>query len=49
MVHASEGLRAALAPQLKHLPLVATAAALAVMDALLLFAGLRQFRRKAVS
>ena len=49
MVHASEGLRAALAPQLKHLPLIATATALAVMDAVLLIVGLRQFRRKAVT
>jgi ABC-2 type transport system permease protein len=49
MVHASEGLRGTLAPQFPHLPFVVVAPALAAFDALLLFIGLLQFRRKAVS
>jgi ABC-2 type transport system permease protein len=49
MVHASEGLRGTLAPQFPHLPIPAVIAALAAFDALLLFLGLVQFRRKAVS
>ncbi|MGC9970727.1 MAG: ABC transporter permease [Bryobacteraceae bacterium] len=49
MVHASEGLRGTLAPQFPHLPIPVVIAALAAFDALLLFLGLVQFRRKAVS
>jgi ABC-2 type transport system permease protein len=49
MVHASEGLRGTLAPQFPHLPIPAVIAALAAFDALLLFVGMHQFRRKAVS
>ena len=49
LVHASEGLRGALAPQFPHLPAVAVIAALLAFDAALLTIGLIQFRRKAVS
>jgi ABC-2 type transport system permease protein len=49
LVYASEGLRGVLAPQFPHLPSVAVLPALAVLDAILLTAGLIQFRRKAVS
>jgi len=49
LVYASEGLRATLVPQFPHLSLVAVLVGLAVFDVLLLAAGLRQFRRKAVS
>ncbi|MGI8785676.1 MAG: ABC transporter permease [Acidobacteriota bacterium] len=49
LVYASEGLRATLVPQFPHLPLVASLTGLALFDLLLLAAGLRQFRRKAVS
>jgi hypothetical protein len=49
MVYASEGLRGTLAPQFPHLPTGPVIATLAAIDGLLLFLGLRQFRRKAVS
>jgi len=49
LVYASEGLRAVLVPQFPHLSLVAVLAGLVIFDALLLTAGLRQFRNKAVS
>ncbi len=49
LVYASEGLRGTLVPQSPHLSLLAVLIALAVFDALLLVAGLRQFRNKAVS
>ena len=49
LVYASEGLRGALAPQIPHIPLPAILGALAVMDALFLFFGLKKFQRKAVS
>ena len=49
LVYASEGLRATLVPQFPHLPLVAVLVGLVIFDALLLTAGLRQFRKKAVS
>lgn len=49
LVYASEGLRATLVPQFPHLPLVVALAGLALFDVLLLVAGLRQFRRKAVN
>lgn len=49
LVYASEGLCAVLVPQFPHLPLVAVLVGLAIFDTLLLTAGLRQFRKKAVS
>ena len=49
LVYASEGLRAALVPQFTHLPITAVLVALLFFDALLLFVGLRQFEKKAVS
>jgi ABC-2 type transport system permease protein len=49
LVYASEGLRAVLVPQFPHLSLMAVLGGLVIFDALLLTAGLRQFRNKAVS
>jgi ABC-2 type transport system permease protein len=49
LVYASEGLRATLVPQFPHLPLWAVLLALAVFDVIFLVAGLRQFRKKAVT
>ena len=49
LVYASEGLRGTLVPQFPHLSLTAVLVALALFDVLLLAAGLRQFRSKAVS
>ena len=49
LVYASEGLRGALAPQTPHMNTLAVVCALLVIDAVLLTAGLMQFRRKAVS
>jgi ABC-2 type transport system permease protein len=49
LVYSSEGLRAALVPQFSHLSTVAILIALGFFDLLLLFLGLRQFERKAVS
>jgi ABC-2 type transport system permease protein len=49
LVYASEGLRATLVPQSSHLSLIAVLAALVFFDVLLLFVGLRQFEKKAVS
>jgi ABC-2 type transport system permease protein len=49
IVYASEGFRGTLAPQLSHLPLWAVFTAVAAYDLLLIAAGLRQFRKKAVS
>jgi ABC-2 type transport system permease protein len=49
LVYASEGLRGTLVPQFPHLSTVAVLIALAVFDTLFLVAGLRQFRKKAVS
>ena len=49
LVYASEGLRGTLVPQFPHLPLIGVLLGLAAFDALLLTAGLRQFRKKAVS
>lgn len=49
LVYASEGLRGTLVPQFPHLPLWAVLIGLLVFDSLLLAAGLRQFRRKAVT
>jgi ABC-2 type transport system permease protein len=49
LVYASEGLRGTLVPQFPHLPVLVVLVALTVFDALFLGAGLRQFRRKAIS
>lgn len=49
LVYASEGLRATLVPKFPHLSTVAVVAALLLFDILLLFIGMRQFERKAVS
>jgi ABC-2 type transport system permease protein len=49
LVYASEGLRGALVPKFPHLSTVAVVAALLFFDVLLLFIGMRQFERKAVS
>ena len=49
LVYASEGLRVTLVPQFPHLSLAAVLVGLVIFDALLLTAGLRQFRNKAVS
>ena len=49
LVYASEGMRATLVPQFPHLPITAVLVALLFFDVLLLFVGLRQFEKKAVS
>jgi len=49
LVYASEGLRAALVPQFPHLSTAAILIVLVGVDVLLLFVGLRQFEKKAVS
>jgi ABC-2 type transport system permease protein len=49
LVYASEGLRGTLVPQFPHLPVAGVLIALTAFDVLLLVAGLRQFRNKAVS
>ena len=49
LVYASEGLRAALAPQVPHIRLPIVLAALTLLDGLLLTLGLAKFRKKAVS
>ena len=49
LVYASEGLRASLVPGFPHLSMTAVLAALAIFDLLLLFVGLRQFDKKAIS
>lgn len=49
LVYASEGMRGTLVPQFPHLSLIAVLVALIAFDVLLLVAGLRQFRKKAVS
>jgi ABC-2 type transport system permease protein len=49
LVYASEGLRGTLAPQVPHIPFLLIIGALALMDAALLFAGLKKFAAKAVS
>ena len=48
MVYASEGLRAALVPQFPHLSLTGVLTGLLLFDGVLLWAGLRQFNRKAI-
>jgi ABC-2 type transport system permease protein len=49
LVYASEGLRGALAPQVPHIPFPAVLGALAVMNLVFLFFGLKKFQRMAVS
>jgi ABC-2 type transport system permease protein len=52
LVYASEGLRTTLVPQFQrspHLPMLAVLVMLLIFDVLLLFLGLRQFEKKAVS
>jgi len=49
LVYASEGFRSALVPNSPHLPHVVILAALVAFDTVLLFFGLRQFRRKALT
>jgi ABC-2 type transport system permease protein len=49
LVYASEGLRGTMVPQFPHLPIVAVLVGLLVFDTAFLTAGLRQFRKKAVS
>lgn len=49
LVYASEGFRSALVPNSPHLPHVVILAALVAFDAALLWIGLRQFQRRAVS
>jgi ABC-2 type transport system permease protein len=50
LVYASEGMRATLVPGFSsHLPVAAILAALAFFDLLLLWVGLRQFEKKAIS
>ena len=49
LVYASEGLRGALAPQVSHIDTMIVIGALAVIDMVLLYVGLRKFHQKAVS
>ena len=49
LVYASEGLRGTLAPQYPHISLAVVTAALAMIDAALIGAGLNRFYRKAIS
>jgi ABC-2 type transport system permease protein len=49
LVYASEGLRGTLVPQFPHISVLVVLIALTIFDAGFLAAGLRQFRRKAVS
>jgi ABC-2 type transport system permease protein len=49
LVYASEGLRATLVQKFPHLSTIAVVVALLLFDMLLLFIGMRQFERKAVS
>jgi ABC-2 type transport system permease protein len=49
LVYASEGLRGTMAPQYPHIPTLVVAAALVVIDGLLIWAGLKRFFAKAVS
>lgn len=49
LVYASEGLRAALTPSVPHMPLAAILAALIGVTVLLMWLGLRGFRRRAIS
>ena len=49
LVYASEGLRGALVPQVPHMNTLIVIGALAAIDLLMLFLGLKKFRQKAVS
>ena len=49
LVYACEGLRATLAPQFPHLPMIAILPALIALDGLLVATGLARFRKKALS
>ena len=49
LVYASEGLRGTLAPQFPHIDTTIVIGALAAIDALLLYLGLKKFHQKAVS
>jgi ABC-2 type transport system permease protein len=49
LVYASEGLRGSLAPQFPHIDTLIVIGALAVIDAVLLYLGLKKFHQKAVS
>lgn len=49
LVYASEGLRGALAPQIPHIPIPAVLGALALMNGIFLWFGLKKFHQKAVS
>jgi ABC-2 type transport system permease protein len=49
LVYASEGLRGALAPQVSHIDTMIVIGALAVIDMVLLYVGLKKFHQKAVS
>jgi ABC-2 type transport system permease protein len=49
LVYASEGLRGTLVPQAPHINTMVVIAALVLIDAILLWAGLAKFRKKAVS
>jgi ABC-2 type transport system permease protein len=49
VVYASEGLRGTLVPSFPHLPLGVIIGALALFDAVFLFAGIMRFQKKAVS
>ncbi len=48
LVHASEGLRGVLTPHVEHMPVWVVMLVLALMDALIVAAGLNQFMKKAV-
>ncbi len=49
LVYASEGLRGALVPQVSHINTMIVIGALAVIDIVLLYVGLKKFHQKAVS
>lgn len=49
LVYASEGFRSALVPRSQHLPVAAILTALLVFDLILLWFGMRQFKRKAIT
>src|SRR5260370_361309 len=49
LVYASEGMRATLPPQLRHLSITVVILALLFFDVLLLVLGLRQFEKKSVT
>jgi ABC-2 type transport system permease protein len=49
LVYVAEGLRAALTPGVKHMPIAAVVLALLAISSLFTFLGLRAFMRRAVS